>query len=105
MEVTFTNLSFGNLADLTVAKFNKIHEKLNFWSDETLLDYQRKYKNVREDHIAEEQEQADFRQREAERQLALVRLKSKVGNNYLNFFHRRLRNSIKSIKLPEVLST
>ena len=41
MEVTFTNLSFGNLADLTVAKFNKIHEKLNFWSDETLLDYQR----------------------------------------------------------------
>ena len=75
MEVTFTNLSFGNLADLVVAKFNKIHEKLNFWSDKTLLGYQRKYKNVREEHIAEEQEQADFRQREAERQLALVRLK------------------------------
>ena len=85
MEVTFTNLSFGNLADLTVAKFNKIHEKLNFWSDETLLDYQRKYKNVREEHIAEEQEQADFRQREAERQLALVRLKSTRGDNNLNF--------------------
>ena len=85
MEVTFTNLSFGNLADLTVAKFNKIHEKLNFWSDDRLLDYQRKYQNVREDHIAEEQEQADFRQREAERQLALVRLKSKEEAITLNF--------------------
>ena len=101
MEVTFTNLSFGNLADLTVAKFNKIHEKLNFCSDDKLLNYQRKYQTIREEHIAEEQEQADFRQREAERQLALVRLKSKGGYNYLKFFHRRLQNLIKLTKLLE----
>ena len=75
LEVTFTNLTFGNLADLTVAKFNKISERLNFWSDEKLLQYQRKHQIVREENNREEQEQASFRLQEAERQLALVSLK------------------------------
>ena len=72
LEVTFTNLTFGNLADLTVAKFNKISEKLNFWSDEKLVKYQQMHQLVREENNREEQDQADFRQQEAERQLALV---------------------------------
>jgi len=76
LEVTFTNLTFGNLADLTVAKFNKIGEKLDFWSDEKLVEYQRMHQFVREENNREGQEQADFRQQEAERQLALVSLKS-----------------------------
>ena len=78
LEVTFTNLTFGNLADLTVAKFNKIAEKLDFWSDEKLVEYQRMHQFVREENNREEQEQADFRQQEAERQLALVSLKSNL---------------------------
>ena len=76
LEVTFTNLTFGNLADLTVAKFNKIGEKLDFWPDEKLVEYQRMHQFVREENNREGQEQADFRQQEAERQLALVSLKS-----------------------------
>ena len=75
MEVTFTNLTFGNLADVTVAKYNKLHEKLDFWSDDKLVEYQRMHINVREEHNREEQEQAYFRQQEAERQLALVSIK------------------------------
>ena len=76
LEVTFTNLTFGNLADLTVAKYNKISEKLDFWSDEKLVEYQQMHQFVREENNREGQEQADFRQQEAERQLALVSLKS-----------------------------
>ena len=75
LEVTFTNLTFGNLADLTVAKFNKISEKLDFWSDEKLVEYQRMHQFIREENNREEQEQAGFRQQEAERQLALVSFK------------------------------
>ena len=75
LEVTFTNLTFGNLADVTVAKYNKLHEKLDFWSDDKLVEYQRMHSNVREEHNREEQEQAGFRQQEAERQLALVSFK------------------------------
>jgi len=74
LEVTFTNLTFGNLSDLTVAKFNKIYEKLDFWSDDELVDYQRMHQNVRQEHSREEDEQANFRQQEAERQLELVSL-------------------------------
>lgn len=72
LEVTFTNLTFGNLADLTVAKFNKLHEKLDFWSDDKLAKYQQMHQNVRQEHNRIEQEQAQFRLQEAERQLALV---------------------------------
>ena len=75
LEVTFTNLTFGNLSDLTVAKFNKIYEKLDFWSDDELVAYQRMHQTVRQEHSREEDEQADFRQQEAERQLALVSFK------------------------------
>ena len=75
LEVTFTNLTFGNLGDLTVSKFNKVHEKLDFWSDDELVAYQRMHQNVREEHNKEEEEQAHFRQQEAERQLALVSYK------------------------------
>ena len=74
LEVTFTNLTFGNLADLTVAKYNKISEKLDFWSDEKLVEYQQMHQFVREENNREEQEQASFRHQEAERQLALVSL-------------------------------
>ena len=79
LEVTFTNLTFGNLADLTVSKFNKVHEKLDFWSDDELVAYQRMHQNVREEHHREEEEQAHFRLQEAERQLALVSYKLKIN--------------------------
>ena len=107
LEVTFTNLSFGNLADVTAAKFNKLHEKLDFWTDDKLLKYQRKHQNVREEHTREEQKQAHFRQREAERQLALVRDSGKIKfseqrDNILNYLYRRLRDLTKLTKLLEV---
>ena len=75
LELAFTNLSFGNLADVTVAKFNKIHEKLDFWTDDKLVEYQQMHQYIREEHLEEEQDQANFRQQEAERQLALVSFK------------------------------
>ena len=81
LEVTFNNLTFGNLSDVTVAKFNKLHEKLDFWSDDKLVEYQRMHHNVREEHNREEQGQTLFRQREAERQLALMSIKLKLLNN------------------------
>ena len=78
LEVTFTNLTFGNLSDLTVAKFNKIYENLDFWSDDELVAYQRMHQDIRQEHSREEEEQANFRQQEAERQLAMVSYKQKI---------------------------
>ena len=75
IEQTLPNLSFGNLAQLTVAKFNKIDEKLGFWSDDELQQFHQSHRQIRENHIEEEKLQATYRLERAERELQKVCLK------------------------------
>ena len=62
LEESLDNLSFGTLANLTVARFNKIDENLEFWTDEQLNIYHQKRQQYRDEQSETAQRQAEYRQ-------------------------------------------
>ena len=62
LEESLDNLSFGTLANLTVARFNKIDEHLESWTDEELNIYHRHRQQYRDEQSETAQRQAEYRQ-------------------------------------------
>jgi len=62
LEESLDNLSFGTLANLTVARFNKIDENLDFWTDQQLTEYHQTRKQYRDAQSDVANRQAEFRQ-------------------------------------------
>ena len=62
LEESLDNLSFGTLANLAVARFNKIDEHLEFWTDEQLNEYHQKRQQYRNEQSDTANCQAEFRQ-------------------------------------------
>ena len=75
LEEQFKNLSFGTLADLTKARFNKLHESLDEIEDEQLCSFYSCRESVRTENREKESVQEDFRQQAAERLLQQVRIR------------------------------
>ena len=72
IEESLDNLSFGTLANFTVARFNRIDEHLELWSDEELNDYHKNRHQFREEQANDAQLQAEFRQQAEVRKLTEV---------------------------------
>ena len=62
LEESLDNLSFGTLANLTVARFNKIDEHLDFWTDDQLDLYHRNRQQYRDEQTDTANRQAEYRQ-------------------------------------------
>ena len=62
LEESLDNLSFGTLANLTVARFNKIDEHLELWTDEQMNEYHQKQQQYRNEQLNTANCQAEFRQ-------------------------------------------
>ena len=62
LEEYLDNLSFGTLANMTVARFNKIDEHLESWTDEQLNEYHQNRQQYRNEQSHTANRQAEFRQ-------------------------------------------
>ena len=62
LEESLDNLSFGTLANLTCARFNKIDEHLESWTDEELNIYHRNRQQYRDEQSETAKRQAEYRQ-------------------------------------------
>ena len=62
LEEYLDNLSFGTLANMTVARFNKIDEHLESWTDEQLNEYHQNRQQYRNEQSYTANRQAEFRQ-------------------------------------------
>ena len=72
LEEEFKNLSFGTLADLTSARFNKLHETLDTVGDDQLCEFYSSRHSVRAENRETATAQDVFRQKAAERLLQQV---------------------------------
>lgn len=73
LEEKFQNLSFGTLADLTTARFNKMHEWLDTMEDGQLSEFYSKRQQIRRQNIETATIQEEFRLEAARRMLNEVR--------------------------------
>ena len=72
LEERFQNLSFGTLADLTTASFNKLHERLDEFDDEELRKFYSQREKTRAENNDTASTQALYRLEAAQRLLDQV---------------------------------
>ena len=72
LEERFQNLSFGTLADLTTARFNKLHERLDTFDNDELQKFYSKREKTRVENNDTASVQAQFRLEAAQRLLDQV---------------------------------
>ena len=72
LDERFQNLSFGTLADLTTARFNKLHERLNAFDDGELRKFHSEREKTRAENNDTASNQAIYRLEAAQRLLDQV---------------------------------
>ena len=72
LEESLDNLSFGTLANLTTARFNRIDEHLELWNDEKLSQYHQNRHQYRTEQSNDANIQAEYRQQAEVRKLTEV---------------------------------
>ena len=72
LEERFQNLSFGTLADLTTARFNKLHEQLETFDNDELQKFYSKREKTRVKNNDTAAVQAQYRLEAAQRLLDQV---------------------------------
>ena len=72
LDQQFQNLSFGTLADLTTARFNKLHDQLDTFDDEEIQKFYSKRERIRAENKETASLQTLYRLEAAQRLLDQV---------------------------------
>ena len=72
LEDQFQNLSFGTLADLTTARFNKLHDQLDTFDDEEIKKFYSERERIRAENKETSSVQTLYRLEAAQRLLDQV---------------------------------